>query len=170
MKKNFLLQLVLETEIKDEEVNGQDGPYERYLKLFIKKLLENPDAVLSFFKEYLLTLFAMDNQNYEVIKKLLEVKEDDKWHFFPVAQQCPDEIRDFIFNIYSSPAPPQPDIIDINTDADADTDTYLSEETKERYRYWVDRRLGKLAVTNAVFKEIPGGESAGDRDNKEDGG
>jgi hypothetical protein len=163
MKKNFLLQLVLETEIKDEEVNGQDGPYERYLKLFIKKLLENPDAVLSFFKEYLLTLFAMDNQNYEVIKKLLEVKEDDKWHFFPVARQCPDEIRDFIFNIYS-PTPPQPDVID------TDTDPYLSEETKEKYRYRLAHRLGKLAVTNAVFKEIPGGESTGDIDNKEDGG
>jgi hypothetical protein len=169
MKKNFLLQLVLETEIKDEEVNGQDGPYERYLKLFIKKFLENPGAVLSYFKEYLLTLLAMDNQNYEEIKKLLEVKEDDKWHFFPVAQQCPDEIRDFIFNIYS-PAPPQPDIIDINTDADADTDTYLSEETKERYRYWLDRRLGKLAVTNAVFKEIPGSESTGGTGSKGDNG
>jgi hypothetical protein len=159
MEKYFLLQLVLKTEIKDEGVRQQDGPYERYLKLFIKKLLENHGAVLSYFKEYLLTLFAMDDGNYEAIKKLLEVKEDDKWHFFPVARQCPGEIRDFIFSVYSS-GTPESGIIELHADKDADS--YLSEESRERYRNAIEQRLGKLTVTGAVFKEIPGEEAGGD--------
>jgi hypothetical protein len=141
-EKRLRLELTLKAEVDDDTASKDDYGYERYITQFINEFVKHPDAVLAYYKQLLLYM-VIEDSNKKVIGSLLNANEDDR-HFLDVAAKCPEDVKNFIHDLYS-PNPTKK------------LDTGIIEKLRNN----IEERLGNLLVTNAQFTLLnPDNESS----------
>jgi len=96
----YLMQTVYKARIKLVKAKESDWGLDRYFKIFLEKLANEPEEKKEFIKVTLFNLYVQD-ENSSQLKKLVDLSPDDKTYVLEVASKCPPEVRQYFNDIFA---------------------------------------------------------------------